>query len=163
MEGKIYAENESLIQYIHRIGNELIAKDINNQHKKRPNLSLIAEGDAGSAQGYLIAYEGVLDRLAKQLTSALYISDLASKSKIAEGRLISSFLKLVEEEYLSKGKLIPIVAEAREGTSYELIQSHLEEMGAKYGVRYELEEVDKYRQGHDTMRTVILRPHALQK
>ncbi len=167
MEGKIYADNESLIQYIHRIGNELIAKDINNQHKNRPNLSLIAEDRSGNALGYLIAYEGVThktddDQVAhdsEEPRRAIYVSDLASQNKTAGGSLIKAFQTMIEENYLKNGDLIPIIAEARETTSYPLIQRHLNRLGKKYGVQYEMREVDQRTEGGDTMHVVILEPH----
>lgn len=161
MEGKVYAENESLIQYIHRIGNELTAKDINNSFKNRPNLSLKIEDDKGAMLGYLIAYEGVESKNIVTDEKVIYISDLAadtSKSKIAGGKLIKAFEVLIKREYLEKNKPIPIIAEARESTSYKIIQKQLNDLGNQYGYKYELEENGSYQSGKDKMYNIKLIP-----
>ena len=171
MEGKVYAENESLVQYIHRIGNELTAKDINNNFKDRPNLSLKIEDEKGGMLGYMIAYEGseksydhgdIDDETQVSLGQKLiYISDLAvdvSKSKLAGGKLIKAFESLVKREYLDKDNPLPIVAQARESTSYKLLQNHLNDLGKEYGYEYELEENGSYESGSDTMYQIKLIP-----
>lgn len=171
MEGKVYAENESLVQYIHRIGNELTAKDINNNFKNRPNLSLKIEDENGAMLGYMIAYEGAeksydhgdIDDETKISTGekVIYISDLAAdttKSKLAGGKLINTFGELINREYLQKGNALPIVAQARENTSYKIIQKHLSELGQKYGYRFELEENGSYESGGETMYQIKLKP-----
>lgn len=171
MEGKVYAENESLVQHIHRIGNELTAKDINNNFKNRSDLSLKIEDEKGAMLGYMIAYEGaeknydhgdIDDETKVSLgEKVIYISDLAAdtaRSKIAGGRLINAFGKLINREYLQKGNPLPIVAKARENTSYKIIQKHLSELGQEYGYRFELEENGSYESGGETMYQIKLKP-----
>lgn len=171
MEGKVYAENESLVQYIHRIGNELSAKDINNGFKNRPNLSLKIEDEKGAMLGYMIAYEGAeksydhgdIDDETKVSIGekVIYISDLAAdttKSKLAGGKLINAFGDLINREYLQKGNPLAIVAQARENTSYKIIQKHLSELGRQYGYRFELEENGSYESGGENMYQIKLKP-----
>lgn len=164
MEGKVYAENESLVQYIHRIGNELTAKDINNTMKNRPNLSFKVEDSEGNLNGYLIAYEGVVDKSAKNPEKAIYISDLAvdtQKSKFAGGRLINKFSETILKEYLSKGVMIPIIAEARESTSYKIIQKQLSKISDKLGYEYKILEEGTEKRGNDVMHIIKLVPSAI--
>ena len=47
IEGKVYADNESLMQYIHRMSNEIIAASIKNTQESRPNLMMKAVNDSG--------------------------------------------------------------------------------------------------------------------
>ncbi len=178
MEGKVYAENESLVQYIHRIGNELTAKDINNNFKNRPNLSLKVEDETGAMLGYMIAYEGAEkndnydednDEVSqnKELgQKVIYISDLAAdtaRSKLAGGRLIKAFKTLIKREYLDKNNFIPIVMQAREATSYAIVLNQLENelrknLDKEYGYTFEVEESGSYEAGSDTMHQIKLRP-----
>ncbi len=170
LEGKIYADNESLIQYIHRIGNELIAKDINNQRKGRPNLSLAAENKEGDLKGYVIAYEGVIDKEKTENDNrCIYISDLAvlepgtlGGAKTAQ-RLLNSFAKLIEEHYLNpeKNNPIPIFAKAREQTSFKLAKNKLDRLGKKYGYTFRMEDREQYPEGEDTMHKILLIPEKI--
>ncbi len=173
MEGKVYAENESLVQYIHRIGNELTAKDINNSFKDRPNLSLKIEDENNTMLGYMIAYEGAKNNnyeSGNQNTDIglnekiIYISDLAvdtSKSKLSGGKLIKAFEILIKREYLDKNNPLPIIAQARETTSYKIIQKHLNDLGKEYGYEYKLEENGSYESGQDTMYQIKLIPQKI--
>jgi len=167
VEGKVYADNESLIQYIHRIGNELIAKDVNNVLKDRPNLSTKIENDKGDMLGYMIAYEGVANQedynndKSYSEEKVIYVSDLAAdlkKSTTAGGKLIKGFLELFEKNYLEKNNPIQIIDEARESTSYKLIQSHINKLGAKYGYKYEMKEEGIERRGDDILHLIKLVP-----
>ncbi len=189
MEGKVYAENESLVQYIHRMGNELTAKDINNNFKNRSNLSLKVEDENGSMLGYMIAYEGAHKQNTEEDEyyddyddefgyrggqsvpattgsnkigeSVIYISDLAAdttRSKLAGGKLMKAFETLIKREYLEKNNPLPIIAQARESTSYKIIQKQLNTLGKDYGYTYELEESGSYDAGGDTMHEIKLIP-----
>ncbi len=161
LEGKIYADNESLIQYLHRIGNELLAKDINNTRKDRKNLSLAVEDKNGKISGYIIAYEGVLDKYDEESQPVIYVSDLASReeSLLAGGKLMKGLQTMIEENYLRNDNPIPLLAEARESTSYPIIQKQINKLGRKYGYRFEIEELEDYWQGEDIMHRMILVPH----
>ncbi len=144
LEGKIYADNETLIQYLHRNANHLIAKDISNTRKNRENLSLIIENNEGKASGYVIAYVGHH----QEYGDYIYVADIASDNNISGGKIIRDFMNLVKSKYPN----LPILAEARESTSYRIITRHAE----RYG--YETEELEQYQSGKDTMHKVLLRP-----
>lgn len=161
LEGKAYADNESLMVYLHNLENGLIAKDINNAAKHRPNMSLKYLDADGKMRGYILAYEGELSREEKR-EKIIYISDLASdkESKTAGGHLIQEFARLYKKNYLEKGNLVPIYAQARETTSYRIIQRQLEKIGRDLGIKIKLEELPTYEKGQDTMHPVMIRPVA---
>lgn len=176
IEGKAYADNESLMQYLHNMENGLIAKDINNAAKGRSNMSLAYRDKTGKMQGYLLAYHGTITNIypdpdddeeyADHLlgTEAIYISDtaVADKSSVAGARagtaLVQGFVQLYKQNYIDKRNLVPILAQAREETSFRLIQRKLEELTKEAGVSFELEELPTYQAGNSTMHPVIIRP-----
>lgn len=163
LEGKAYSDNESLVVYLHNIENGLIAKDINNTTKDRPNMSLKYVDDQGKMRGYLLAYEGkITDAGAGPLIGerALYISDLASdqQSRRAGGSLIKAFAALYKQNYLAKDNYLPLYVQARETTSYRIIQRQIEGISQDLGIEIELEELPTYQAGEDTMHPVIIRP-----
>ncbi|MEZ4211123.1 MAG: hypothetical protein R3B39_02445 [Candidatus Paceibacterota bacterium] len=156
IEGKAYDDNSSLKEYLHNIENGLIAKDILNSHFNLPNMALKYEDEKKKTQGYLLAYEGSVEENEK----VIYVADLAAntESKLAGGKLIKAFIERYKSEYIDKNRFIPILANARDKTSYQIILKQLESIGKDIGVRFELEEVNSYKKGNDTMRTVLIRP-----
>jgi hypothetical protein len=171
IEGKAYAGNSSLMEYLWKIENTLIAKDINNAAKNRPNMSFKYEHD-GKMRGYLIAYEGRLETSEEYAEAGgaaggepiVYVADLAvaEPGTLGGGRagasLVGSFVERYGEEYLKKGNLIPIFAHAREQTSYKLILGMLSRYEGELGVAFSLEEGEPYQEGQDTMHPVFIRP-----
>jgi hypothetical protein len=164
LEGKAYADNESLMVNLHNMENALIGKDINNARKNRANMSFKYTDDKGKVCGYLLAYEGTLAETKQEGESEniLYIADLASdkQNTRAGGSLIKAFVEQYQKEFLEKGKMTPIYMEAREQTSYKIVQKQLERLAADMNMDVEMEELPTYRQGADTMHPVILRPKA---
>ena len=84
--------------------NSLIAKDINQVSKDRPNLSLKYHTPSGKIAGYLLAYEGVIDKDEHQSSDTtnkpcIYIEDFATLpgQQLAAGRLLRGFLSLYQE------------------------------------------------------------------
>jgi hypothetical protein len=163
LEGKAYSDNTSLIQYLHNMENGLIAKDINNIAKDRPNMSFKYVDDKGKMRGYILAYEGTRDNSesrdyegeyydeyedsrGSKGESVLYISDLASdkESPTAGGRLILALTEAYKANYLDKDKLVPMYMEARETTSYAIVKKQLDKIGAELGLTFELEEFEPY-------------------
>lgn len=145
LEGKSY-DNKALMFFLQKIENILIAKDISNAKKQRPNMSLKYEKD-GVLQAYILAYEGaVMDKDIHDTPElqewkdhkVLYIADLASyvakktasidaanetheterQGQLAGGRIVKAFLDLYANNYLAKGEMRPIFLQAREQTSY---------------------------------------------
>ncbi len=144
LEGKAY-DNKELMFYLQKMENMLIAKDINNSKKKRPNMTLKYEKD-GILQAYILAYEGAVTQRdiadASQLREwkgqkVVYIADLASfaakkeqaasasesaaakEGQLAGGRIVQAFLDLYMQNYLSKKEMTPLYLQAREKTSYK--------------------------------------------
>lgn len=162
IEGKAYAGNQSLLQYLWGMENTLIAKDISNSFKGRPNMSFKYES-GGKTRGYLLGYEGTADG-EKDSESVLYVADLAVKEPGSIGGaragagLIQAFAERYKAEFLDKGKLLPIMADTREQTSYKLITRELDKVGKKLGVEFELEERGSYERGGDTMHSIVIRP-----
>jgi len=175
LEGKAYSDNSSLIEYLHNVENCLIAKDINNVAKGRQNMCLKYVDTKGKMRSYITAYEGKMgegyqenqydgyEERQENGERIVYIEDFASdkKSPLASGKLLKSFVELYKKNYLDKNDLIPIYAQAREQTSYVLIQRNLNDMAKSIGINFELEELEPYRVGPDTMHPVIIRPKKL--
>lgn len=159
LEGKAYSDNQSLMTYLHNMENGLIAKDINNESKNRPNLSLKYVDDERKIRGYMLAYEGREDG-----KPVIYISDLASdkESRMAGGKLIQTFIELYNESYLTKGKNVPLLLEARESTSYKIITRQIEKIGSKYGIKFEIEELETYLEGSDVMHRLLITPEKIE-
>jgi hypothetical protein len=173
LEGKAYSDNQSLMQFLHNLENCLIAKDINNAAKDRPNLSLKYSDDSGRMRGYIIAYEGVLNDedlksgvLAEDYygEKALYIADLASdkEDKQAGAILIYGFIDLYKQLYLDNDNLLPIYAQARDNSSYRIIQVLLKRMSVGTGINFELIELPTYEKGEDVMHPIIIKPRRAQ-
>ncbi len=169
IEGKTY-KGTTLRQGVAEMENALIAKDINNAAKGRANMSLKHISDDGQMQAYLVAFGGIYGyrfgeeepvKEATESESCIYVMDIAKLPGAEKGvgmELISEFVRLYQENYIKKGKLIPIRAEAREVSSYKLIVRHLDELGKSIGIRFELEEGESYSRGQDKIHPVAIRP-----
>lgn len=161
LESKIYADNKSLLTRWGAMENALIAKDINNLIKDRPNLSLKHVDKEGRVTGYVLAYEGVQ---ADTKEVGVYISDMATeqgeslRAKVAGARLVQGFTQAYVNGYLKEGKLLPIFAEAREATSYHLVVNNLKKISQELGVEFTLEEGKRVQRGQDLMHTITIRP-----
>lgn len=168
LESKAYADNSTLIQSLHNMENALIAKDINNVAKKRKNLSLKHTNRDGRVDGYMLAYEGKSDQnitQAGEVTAEskpiIYVSDIAADTTVkGVGReLMINFLKLYKINYLDKGNSLPILAQAREKTSYLIIKNKLAEYAKLAGINVELEiqEIGSFHSGYDVMHELIIK------
>jgi hypothetical protein len=156
IEGKAYADNQDLVEYLHNMENALIAKDINNTIKNRPNMSFKYRGSEGKVHGYMLAYEGRRDKRGERV---LYITDLATDGQVrAGGSLMLNFAKAYKTNYLKKNNPIPILAQLREKTSYKLIMKNLKKLSDICGTEFEMQELDTYKVGDDTMHEVMLIP-----
>ena len=153
LEGKAYHDNDTLVGSLFAMENALIAKDINNSAKGRPNLSIKYTDNDGKMQGYLLAYEGKIadEHLGRyrddyQGKPCVYVSDLAADrtNRMAGGRLIRGFADLYEQHYLAADNLLPIYAQARETTSYQIIKRHLDKLGKQAGISFKLTELPTY-------------------
>lgn len=189
IEGQAYSDNTSLMQFLSNMENGLIAKDINNVAKERPNMSLKYADETGRMRGYILAWEGRLsDENVETLNGSstdeniediennneiyntffnkpcIYISDIATdlENTMAGGRLIKGFIQLYKQNYLDKGTPMPIFAQARESTSYKIVKNQLDRLGKDAGLSFELIELPTYTEGQDTMHPIIIRPVSIQ-
>ena len=175
IEGKAYADNQSLMAYLHNMENALIAKDVNNEAKDRPNLSLKYQDSKGKMRGYILAYEGLVDEYVadedydeddiKYSPSeiygerVIYVSDLASDGSMKSGGLLmKGFIELYKKHYIDKNDFVPIYAQLREQTSYKLIVSNLADLSKAIGYELEIDELRVKNQGGDRMYEVIIYP-----
>ena len=163
LEGKAYSDNESLMAYLHNMENALIAKDINNAAKGRPNMSFKYTDENGKVRGYLLAYEGTLDNSSVDELDGkpvIYIADLASdrENVRAGGSLIKAFVEQYKREYLEKGNMVPVFMEAREQTSYRIVKRQIERISKDLDIELIVEELPTYQSGGDTMHPVVIRP-----
>jgi hypothetical protein len=170
LEGKIYATNPSLITGLSNMENALIAKDINNKWKERPELSFKYVDAKGRMSGYMLAYEGVMapehdeeyDETGTAAQPVIYVADLAGDGRMAGGRLIENFVERYEALYLQEGKCVPIFLQARDQTSFRIIQRQFgkitERITKEKGIRFTLEEKGAYTSGEDTMHELLITP-----
>ncbi|MFC1613299.1 hypothetical protein ACFL23_03115 [Patescibacteria group bacterium] len=80
------------------------------------------------------------------------------EAKMAGGRLLKGFLELYGNNYIEKGKLIPILADAREKTSYQIILKQAEKLGKDLGVKFDVEELGTEDVGGETRYLVKIIP-----
>ena len=164
LERHVYSDNTSLQVGLHSIQNGLMAKEISNSTKDRPNMSF-KYTQKGELKGYLFAYEGKLKsndmlNLGRSDEPVIYIADLAAKadSFMAGGKLVNAFVEQYRENYLNEGKMTPVFGQFREETSYRLLRRKLEKLSKELGIEFETEEVAQYHERDDKMRAIIIRP-----
>ena len=182
LEGKVYGGTD-LFSGLHNMENGLIAKDINNSAKNRPEMSFKYLGTDNTLEAYILAYQGIWgagrDRLersdwddegymrvgeadykGKSEEPCIYISDYASRGEkpIAAGKILNQFVNTYKEQYIDRGNALPIYCQAREGSSYEIITKQLPRFAEKLGVKLTLEEVSQEETDGGIMHTVVIRP-----
>lgn len=172
LEGKAYSNNQSLMQFLFNMENGLIAKDINNVAKERPNMSVKYTDEAGRMHGYMLAWEGRLSDENVEYNAreffdqpCVYIIDIATdrENRMAGGRLIRGFTELYKQNYIDKENAMPIFAQARESTSYQIVKRQLDKLGKDAGYNFELLELPTYEVGEDVMHPIIIRPVSKKK
>ena len=152
LEGKAYHDNLSVLENLHGMQNNIIGKDIANRHFGRPNLSFVHRNEKGIPQGYILAYEGV-----NHGRPEIYVSDLAADpaSKLAGGRLIQTFFDAVLKNYGTESRpLIPIFANARDQTSFRILEKQVDRLAQKAGLVAEMVEIGTHERGGDTFHDV---------
>jgi hypothetical protein len=158
IEGKAYKDNQKLIEYLHNMENALIAKDVNNNLKGRANMSFKYAGEDKKMHGYILSYEGKMNKDKEDSESIVYVADLASDGNLrAGGSLILAFAEAYKKHYIDKNNIIPILAQFREKTSYQIITKQLEKLTKDTGIEFETEELDSYKVGDDTMHEVLIK------
>jgi len=148
IKGKAY-KGATLREELFAMQNGLIAKDVNNVQKGRPNMSFKYIDDKGDMRGYLFAYE---------TPEGVYVADLASdpETKIAGGKLMREFIYQYIQNYASKGVDKPIIAQARDTTFFPIIQKQIDRLNASKSSSYTftLYEGETYYRGEDLMHSI---------
>ncbi len=154
IEGKAYHDNDSLLEYLHKIQNNIIGKEIADKFHDRPNLSFIATDERGVPQAYIISYEGVIGN---ERLPQIYIADLAAdpQNKLAAPALVRTMIRTYFENYGTQERpFVPIFTNAREKTSYQWILKLAESTARRYGAVVTIEEQETYNVGGETMHNV---------
>jgi len=167
LESKAYQDNPSMIEGLHYMENSLIAQAINNTAKGRPNMSLKYSSSDGTTQGYLVGYEGKYGEGETQ-RPVIFVSDYSTDRSIgrnglpkagrAGGKLLQGFMEVYKREYLDKGDLIPVLAKAREETSYKLLLDNLEVISKRIGYSLDVQEVGTHHSGTSVMHDLLIVP-----
>lgn len=147
LEGKAYHDNVSLLENLHGMQNNIIGMEIANAHFDRPNLSFVYRDGKGKPRGYMLAYEG--RNGSKQ---EIYISDLAAdpESKLAGGKLIASFFDAYIANYgIGDRPFLPMFTNARDKTSYRIIQSQFTRFLDRAGLVGEIVELGTHQRDQD--------------
>ncbi|HEY9678971.1 MAG TPA: hypothetical protein V6C76_13260 [Drouetiella sp.] len=169
LESKVFEHAPSLRVGIHNLENSLIAKDINNTAKGRPNLSLKYIDSNGKMTGYMLAYEGV-SNINGTPTPAIFISDFSTlrdingassfANQLSSGKMLLAFGDLYKTHYLDKGRPLPIVANAKADTSFPLITNNLEKFARRIGSNFSVQELAKHERFDSTVHDLVLTPQS---
>lgn len=167
LESKAYQDNPSMVEGLHNMENSLIAQAINNIAKDRPNMSLKYTNPDGTTQGYLVAYEGHYGDAGKE-QPVVFVSDYSTDRQIgrngqpkagrAGGKLLQGFMEVYKREYLDKGDFTPVLANAREETSYKLLRNNLKTISRLIGYKFDVQEVGTHVSGTSVMHDVLIVP-----
>lgn len=167
LEGKAYQDNPAMIEGLHNMENSLIAQAINNTATGRPNMSLKYTSPDGTAQGYLVAYEGKFGEGENQ-SRVVFVSDYSTDRTIgrnglpkagrAGGKLLQAFMDTYKTEYLDKGDITPVLANAREETSYKLLVDNLKLISKRIGYDFDVQEVGTHNYGTSVMHDILIVP-----
>lgn len=142
-----------------KIQNYITATSVNNEIKGRPHLSLKYVNSSGIMEGYLIAWEGVMDG-----KPVVFVEDIAvlPGSRLAGGRLMNGFMDLYKTHYLDTGNIIPIFVQAREETIYPILQGHVERIEEKWHVMLDVQELHTRPYGGSTMHDMRITPKPIR-
>ena len=154
LEGKAYSDNASLVENLHKMQNNIIGMEIADRHFGRPNLSFIYRDQKGSPRGYVLAYEGV-----QKEQPFVFIDDLATdrESKMAGGRLIKQFFDAYAEGYGTEARpYLPIFTNARDQTSFPILERHAERLAKEKGLRAKVIEIGTHRRGEDLLHDIVV-------
>lgn len=156
LEGKAYANNESLLYNIHHMQNNIIGEAIANQFFDRPNLSFVSRDSKGIPVGYILAYEGRSEDM-----PMIFVSDVAVDPEVqgsgAGGELMRRFLQEFAANYGTKEKpFIPVFANLRESTSYQILSKGLTKLADSVGLKAEMVEIGEKDQGGEKFHDVFL-------
>ncbi len=165
LEGKAYHDNVSLLENLHGMQNNVIGMEIANTHLHRPNFSFVFRDGKSKPRGYMLAYEGMNGKKPE-----VYIADLAAdpESKLAGGRLITAFFDAYLAAYGQDNRpYLPIFTNARDQTSYRIIQSQFQRMLQRAGLVGELIELGSHHHGpdiiHDVRMCIAKTPEELER
>lgn len=157
IEGKAYSDNMTLLENLHHIQNSIIGMEVANTYLERPNLSFVYRDAKNTPKGYILAYEGetIND---EEKTNFVYLSDLATdkETRMAGGRLIKGFFDKYSESYGGDKPYLPIYTNARESTSFPIIEKQTKTLCKEKGLVYKIVEIGQHQKGQDTFHDIVI-------
>ncbi|HEY9678974.1 MAG TPA: hypothetical protein V6C76_13275 [Drouetiella sp.] len=167
IQSKTSEDNPWGRQGLFNIQNTLIAKDINNIAKGRPNLSLKYVDESGRMKGYMVAYEGVSE-VNGEPTPSIVISDIATlgdssgartfASQLNAGKMIQAFGDLYRKHYVDQGRVLPIVVSTRDGVGAGFVANKLEKIDKRAGINFKPTATDAFERDYDYVQDIALMP-----
>ncbi len=162
LEGKTYADNPEIREYLHTIQNTTLGVQIANSFFGAPTLMLKSVNSGGVLNGYLMAYEGLGETAAQPI---VYVRDFAANTEetlsSVPQRLLKEFFTRYRHAYLepeAEVRAPKIALEAREDTSYRLLLRKKEQFEGYLGCKFNIVETRTYTQGSYTMHALELVP-----
>lgn len=165
LEGKAYHDNVAVLENLHGMQNNIIGKEIANTFFDRPELSFMFHDKDGVPRGYILAYEG-----RNGDKPEVYISDLATDVesttadtkerkvtplRLAGGKLIQTFFNAYIANYGTDARpFYPIFTNARDKTSYRIIEKQFKRLAERAGLVAEVEVVNEYDRGGELFHDV---------
>ena len=113
-----------LKDHMNNIQHHILASMINNELKQRENLSLVSYDNNNRINGYLLAYQWVMDKKDNN-DPCIYVHDVA-----VDDTAKWQWLKMMMQLFAKAKQLdLPIIASLRESTSYQIITKRIESLG----------------------------------
>lgn len=149
--------NKSSTEGLVKITNELIAKDINNIIKNRPDMSLKYKNEDNKVEGYIIAYEGRLKKGQEKNIPVVFVSSIAATSQEVKEKLIQIFIQLFKQNYSDKNINTPLYLEVRESAYHGFLQEQIIKAGKNLGIAFETENLQSYKRKKEEIRPVLIK------
>ena len=67
-------------------------------------------------------------------------------------------MDVYKREYLDKGDMTPVLANAREETSYKLLQNNLKVISKRLGYDFDVQEVGTHNSGSSVLHDILIVP-----
>lgn len=150
--------NKKSEKILTEITNELIAKDINNAVKNRPDMSLKYKDENNKFEGYILAYEGRLTKGQEKSIPVVFVSSIAATSQEVEEKLIQSFVQLFKQNYFNKSVNTPLYLEIRESTYHGFLQEQIIKAGKNLSIAFETENLQSYKRNKEKIHPILIKP-----
>jgi len=166
IEGSAYRDEPELVEGVSALGNTLIAKDIANSARSLPNLSLKYVSPTGQVRGYIIAYEGrpdssvqlALRELGLPDDRILHVEDFATINRrgVEGGKLLIELCNRFNDHYVTTGDAVPLYVEARDETSFALLNKNLNRIATRLGKKLVLTSLGEFHIGQACMHRTLI-------